>query len=216
MNRVRVLLAHDLMLVRQGIRALLSAVEDLEIVGDVATANDAVLLAGKLCPHVTLIDQGMTESLRAIRLIKETLPTVEVVVITDNLDEMKAFQAIEAGATGYVLKDIPVVNLVGALHAVCNGRAFLHPEITRKLMGRLGQLSRNQRDLLRLEFDGLTKRELDIITELSRGSTDREIAVKLVVTEGTVKTHLRHILHKLGARNRTQAVAHVLRKHLIE
>ncbi len=204
------------MLVRQGIRALLSAVEDLEIVGDVATANDAVLLAGKLCPHVALIDQGMIESLRAIRLIKETLPTVEVVVITDNLDEMKAFQAIEAGATGYVLKDIPVVNLVGALRAVCNGRAFLHPEITRKLMGRLGQLTRNQRDLLRLEFDGLTKRELDIITELSRGSTDREIAAKLVVTEGTVKTHLRHILHKLGARNRTQAVAHVLRKHLIE
>ncbi len=216
MNRVRVLLAHDLMLVRQGIRALLSAVEDLEIVGDVATANDAVLLAGKLCPHVALIDQGMTESLRAIRLIKETLPTVEVVVITDNLDEMKAFQAIEAGATGYVLKDIPVVNLVGALRAVCNGRAFVHPEITRKLMGRLGQLTRNQRDLLRLEFDGLTKRELDIITELSRGSTDREIAAKLVVTEGTVKTHLRHILHKLGARNRTQAVAHVLRTHLIE
>ncbi len=210
------LLAHDLMLVRQGIRALLSAVEDLEIVGDVATANDAVLLAGKLCPHVALIDQGMTESLRAIRLIKETLSTVEVVVITDYIDEMKAFQAIEAGATGYVLKDIPVVNLVGALRAVCNGRAFLHPEITRKLMERLGELARNRRDFLRLEFDGLTKRELDIITELSRGSTDREIAAKLVVTEGTVKTHMRHILHKLGARNRTQAVAHVLRKHLIE
>ncbi len=216
MNTVRVLLAHDLMLVRQGIRALLSAVEDLEIVGDVATANDAVLLVGKLHPHVALIDQGMAESMRAIRLIKETLSTVEVVVITDHLDEMKAFQAIEAGATGYVLKDIPVVNLVGALRAVCNGRGFLHPEITRKLMGRLGQLARNQRDLLRLEFDGLTKRELDIITELSRGSTDREIAAKLVVTEGTVKTHLRHILHKLGARNRTQAVAHVLRKRLID
>ncbi len=216
MNKVRVLLAHDLMLVRQGIRALLSAVEDFEIVGDVATANDAVLLTGKLSPHVALIDQGMAESLRAIRQIKETASTVEVVVITDHLDEMKAFQAIEAGATGYVLKDIPVVNLVGALRAVCNGRAFLHPEITRKLMGRLGELARNHHDTMRLKFDGLTARELDIIIELSKGSTDREVAAKLVVTEGTVKTHLRHILHKLGARNRTQAVAHVLRKGIIE
>ncbi|KRT78084.1 MAG: response regulator receiver [Armatimonadetes bacterium CSP1-3] len=217
MKPIRLLLADDLMLIRHGIRALLSSVEDVDIVGEVSTADDAVRLARELVPDVVLMDQDMPgDGLAATRSIKEQLPDIEIIVMTDRLDDVKALQAIDAGATGYILKDIPAANLTAALKAVCNGRAFFHPEITRKLMERLVSLSREQRTRMRLESEGLTPRELDILMELAKGSTDREIAAKFVVAEGTVKTHIRHILRKLGARNRTQAVAYVLRKGVIQ
>ncbi len=214
---VRVLLADHLALIRHGIRALLSLVEDVEIVGEVATANELVRVAKEVEPDVILLDQDLPgDSLQATRAVKEAMPAVEIIIMTDRLDDVKALQAIEAGATGYILKDIPVANLAAALRAVCNGRAFFHPEITRKMIERLVRLTREQRSRLHLESEGLTARELDILIELAKGSTDREIAAKFVVAEGTVKTHIRHILRKLGVRNRTQAVAYVLRRGLIQ
>jgi len=217
MKQTRVFLADDMALIRHGIRALMSDVEDVEIVGEVATANDAVRLVKELVPDVVLMDQEMPgDGLEATRAIKEALPDVEIIIMTDRLDDEKALRAIEAGATGYILKDIPSYNLAAAIRSVCNGKAFFHPEITRKLMERLGHITREQRTRMRLEFEGLTVRELDILIQLAKGSTDREIAAKFVLAEGTVKTHIRNILRKLDARNRTQAVAHVLRKGLID
>ncbi|MGH9195553.1 MAG: response regulator [Acidimicrobiia bacterium] len=216
-KRIKVVVADDLTLVRQGIRALLAEVDGVDVIGEAETVDDVITMARKLQPDVILMDQDMPgNSLQATRIIKEVLSTVEIIVMTDRLSDGRALQAIEAGATGYVLKDIPISSLASAVRAVCNGRAFFHPEITRKLMERLGHLTREQRDRLRVEFEGLTPRELDILFELARGSTDREIAAKFVLSEGTVKTHLRNILKKLGARNRTQAVAYVLRKRLID
>jgi DNA-binding NarL/FixJ family response regulator len=216
MKPVRVLLAEHLTLIRLGIRALLSVVEDVEIVGEVASADDAIRLARELTPDVILMDQDMPgDSLQATRVIKEARPEVEIIIMTDRLDDTRALQAIEAGVTGYILKDIPVANLTAALRAVCNGRAFFHPEITRKLMERLVHLT-SESSRLRLESEGLTPRELNILIVLAMGSTDRAIAAKFVIAEGTVKTHVRHILKKLGVKNRTQAVAYVLRKGLIQ
>ena len=216
-REIRVLVADDLTLVRQGIRALLNEIDGVDVVGEAESADHVITLTRKLQPDVVLMDQDMPgNGLHATRLIKEAMAAVEVIIMTDRLSDGRALQAIEAGATGYVLKDIPVASLASAVRAVCNGRAFFHPEITRKLMEKLGHLTREQRDRLRLEFEGLTPRELDILFELARGSTDREIAARFVLSEGTVKTHLRHILKKLGARNRTQAVAYVLRKGLID
>ena len=216
-RQIRVLVADDLTLVRQGIRALLSGVDGVDVVGEAESADHVITMTRELQPDVVLMDQDMPgNGLHATRLIKEAMAAVEVIIMTDRLSDGRALQAIEAGATGYVLKDIPVASLASAVRAVCNGRAFFHPEITRKLMEKLGHLTREQRDRLRLEFEGLTPRELDILFELARGSTDREIAARFVLSEGTVKTHLRHILRKLGARNRTQAVAYVLRKGLID
>lgn len=209
-------IADDLALVRQGIRALLTPLDGVEIVGEGANADDAVSLARSVRPDVVLIDQNITgDGLRATRTIKEDFPHIEVIIMTDRLDEAKALRAIEAGATGYILKDIPVTNLAAALKSVCNGSAFFHPQVTRKLFQRLSSLVQEQRTRTGLETEGLTPRELDVIVEMAKGSTDREIAAKFVVTEGTVKTHIHRILRKLGARNRTQAVAYVLRNGFI-
>ncbi len=217
MKQLRVLLVEDLGLVREGIHAILSRVEDIEIVGDASNGADAVRLAAIVEPDVVLMDQDMPEidGPEATRLIKEALPGIEVIVMTDRLDVVKALEAIEAGATGYVLKDIPAANLLAALRSVCNGRAFFHPEITRKLMDRLGRLTREERSR-QMEAEGLTPRELEILAELTKGNKDKQIAARFTVTEGTVKTHIGHILKKLGCQNRTQAVAYVLRKGLIK
>lgn len=217
MKRIRVLLADDLSLIRQGIKAMVSTSEEVEVVGEAATADAAAQMALELRPNVILMDEEMPgDSVHATQRVKEAAPDVEVIMMTERLDDAKALRAIEAGATGYVLKDIPISNLIGALRSVCNGRAFFHPEVARKLMVRLAQLSREHRGRMRLEAEGLTSRELDVLMELAKGLTDREIAAKFVVAEGTVKTHIHNILRKLGVRNRTQAVASVLRKGLIE
>ena len=217
MKRLRILLVEDLSLVREGILSILNQVQDIEVVGEASNGTEGVRLAAQLEPDVVLMDQDMpqVDGPEATRMIKEAMPAIEVIVMTDRLDVVKALEAIEAGATGYVLKDIPATNLLAALRSVCNGRAFFHPEITRKLMDRLGRLTREERSR-QMEAEGLTTRELEILAELTKGSKDKQIAVKFTVTEGTVKTHIGHILKKLGCQNRTQAVAYVLRKGLIK
>lgn len=217
MKRIRVLLAEDLGLIREGIHAILDQVEDIEIVGEASNGSDAVRLASYVEPDVVLMDEDMPElnGPDATRLIKQALPNAEIIVMTDRLDVVRALEAIEAGATGYVLKDIPAVNLTAALRSVCNGRAFFHPEITRKLVDHLSRLTREERSR-QVESEGLTPRELEILIELTKGSKDKQIAAKFIVTEGTVKTHIGNILRKLSCQNRTQAVAHVLRKGLIK
>jgi NarL family two-component system response regulator LiaR len=216
--QVRVILAIDLVLMRQGISWVLNAFEDIKVIGEADSADEAIRVALELKPNVVLMDQelGEDDGLGATRMIKQAMPQIEVIVMTDHLDDAKALEAIEAGATGYILKDIPGANLATAVRSVCHGRAFFHPEITRKLMERLGRLARERRGAQRSESGGLTPRELDILVEVAKGRTDQEIATRFVVAEGTVKTHIRHILRKLPARNRAQAVAYVLRKGLIK
>ena len=197
---------------------MLSAVDDVEILAEAADGEEAVRLVRELKPDVALIDQDMPhcDGIEATRTLKEAMPDVEVVVMTDRLDDAKALLATEAGATGYILKDIPASNLAAALRSVCNGRAFIHPEITRKLLGSLGRLIREQRARNDVDTEGLTPRQFDIVVELAKGSTYGEIANRFVVAEGTIKTHMHNIFRKLGCHNRTQLVAYVLRKGLIK
>ena len=152
----------------------------------------------------------------AILQLKQQCPRVEVIVLSEIPDEERAFRALEAGASGYVLKDISPDNLVRAIHGVCDGRTVTHPYITRQLIERFRMLMRERTDQRNsMQPDGLTKRELGIIVEMAQGSTDREIAKKACLGESTVKSHIRSILRKIGARNRTQAVAYVLRKGIM-
>ena len=215
---IRLLIADELFMIRQGIRTMLAPVEDLEIVGEARNGEEAVRLGHELQPDVVLIDQEMPhyDVLEAIRELKEAAPGIEIVVMADRIDEAKALQAIEAGAMGYILKDTPAANLATALRSVCNDGGFFQPEITRKIADRLKMLMREQRTQQRLGSEGLTKREFDVLIELARGTTYSSIASKFVINLSTVKTHVQNIFRKLGCRNRSQVVAYVLRKGLIE
>ncbi|TMI98972.1 MAG: response regulator transcription factor [Bacillati bacterium ANGP1] len=216
---IKVLLADDWGLFLEGVKSVLrQATGDIEIVGEATNGEEAVQLTRRLDPAVVLMDQDLpkVDGIEATRAIKQAMPAVEIIIMTERLDDTKALAAIEAGAAGYILKDIPAASLLRALNSVRQGQAFFHPEVTRTLIERLGRLARDQRTRFRSTPEGLTARELEVLVELTSGSTDRQIATKFRVSEGTVKTHIRNILHKLNCRNRTQAVAYALRKGFIK
>src|SRR5215470_6622297 len=138
-RQIRVVVADDVDVIRHDIRAMLDTAAGVEVVGEAADGVGALRLASELLPDAILMDQDMPrcDGIEAARRIKQSMPDVEIVIISDRLDEAKALRATEVGAMGYVLKDIPAPHLAAALRAVCNGRAFFHPEITRKLVDRL-------------------------------------------------------------------------------
>jgi len=216
MPKLRVLIVDDMALMRQGIRSLLEKKGNIEFVGEGASGHEATQLAESLAPDVILLDQDMPglDSVEAIRFIKERLPKTEIIVLAEETDTDKSFRTLEAGATGYVLKDINPDNLARAIEGVCNGRTLMHPHIARQLVERFRVLSREKNGKDDLHLGGLTSRELEILLEMTKGATDKEIAEKTHVSTTTVKSHIRSIFRKIGARNRTQAVVYVIKSGL--
>jgi DNA-binding NarL/FixJ family response regulator len=135
-------------------------------------------------------------------------------VLAEETDFEKSFRSLEAGATGYVLKDISPDNLARAIEGVCNDKTLMHPQVARQLVERFRVLSREKNGTDDLHLGGLTGRELQILLEMTRGATDKEIAQKTHVSTTTVKSHIRSIFRKIGARNRTQAVVYVIKNGL--
>jgi len=217
MSKVRVLIVDDTTLMRQGIKSLLEKRENIEFVGEAASAQEAVELTETLSPDVILLDQDMPglDSAEAIKLIKERLPKAEIIVLAEDTDDQKSCRTLEAGAIGYVLKDINPEDLVRAIEGVCNGRTLMHPQVARQLVARFQVLAREKNGRDGLHLGGLTTRELEILLEMTKGATDREIARKIYISMTTVKSHIRSIFRKIGARNRTQAVVYVLKNGLV-
>jgi DNA-binding NarL/FixJ family response regulator len=203
---IRVLIADDQSLVRAGFRLVLENHPDLEVVGEAANGNQAVHSAGRLAPDVVLMDIRMPEldGIAATREITARHPTRVLVLTTYDLDEY-VYDALQAGASGFLLKDTPPAQLADGIRAVAGGEALLAPSVTRRLIEEFARIGSARRGRP-AELDELTGRELDVLRLLARGMSNAEIAAALVLGDTTVKTHVAHVLGKLGLRDRVQAV----------
>jgi DNA-binding NarL/FixJ family response regulator len=203
---IRVVLVDDQELMRVGFRMVLGAQEDMEIVGEAGNGREAVDLAGELRPDVVLMDVRMPvlDGVEATKLITEQGFAKVLVMTTFDLDEY-ALSALRNGASGFLLKDTPSVQLVSSLRAVASGDAVVSPSVTRRLLDRfLGSAGGQLRDAAVL--DVLTEREREVLLLIAQGLSNTEIARKLFLSEATVKTHVGRVLSKLELRDRVQAV----------
>jgi NarL family two-component system response regulator LiaR len=208
---IRILIADDHAIVREGLRALIGAKPDMELVGEAADGVEAVLKARSLQPDVILLDLVMPrkDGIEAIGEIKQENPEAHILVLTSFAEDEKVFSAIKAGALGYLLKDSSPQELLQAIRDVHRGESSLHPAVARKLIGELNRPS----DLPATE-EPLTEREVEVLSLVARGLSNQEIAERLVVSERTVRTHVSNILGKLHLANRTQAALYAVREGL--
>lgn len=207
-ERIRILIADDHALVREGTRRILEREEDLEVVGEAADGEEAVALAERLAPDVAVIDIGMPRmnGIEATRRIKEEHPEIGVLVLSVHDDDPYVYAILEAGAAGYLLKDVRGAELVEAVRSVRAGEAVLHPAIARKVLGRFRTAGGAE--------DGvpLTEREIEVLRLAARGLSNKQIGARLGLSARTVQVHLGRIFRKLRVASRTEAVIHGLRR----
>ncbi|MET9773462.1 response regulator transcription factor [Streptomyces sp. NPDC006367] len=214
---IRVLIADDQQMVRQGFTVLLGIQPGIEVVGQAVDGLDAVARAAELAPDVVLMDIRMPEldGIEATRRITGAAPQVKVLVLTTfDLDEY-VYEALRAGASGFLLKDASADQLAEAVRVVAAGDALLAPGITRRLLTEFSRLDDRPRAPLKERIGGLTERETEVLALIAQGLSNAEIAVRLVVAEQTVKTHVGRILVKLGLRDRTQAAVFAYESGLV-
>jgi DNA-binding NarL/FixJ family response regulator len=211
---IRILIADDHHIVRRGLVFFLKTQENIEIIGEAKNGQEAVELAVKLIPDLVLMDLVMPvmDGIEATRTIKQKLPQIKVMILTSFSDHDHVIPAIEAGASGYQLKDIEPDELVHTITQLMNGENQLHPKATTHLLTHFS--AKNNED--RKPLDELTKRELEVLREIASGKSNKEIASSLFITEKTVKTHVSSILAKLELADRTQAALYAVRNGVFD
>jgi two-component system, NarL family, response regulator LiaR len=210
---IRVLIADDHAVVRQGLKTFLELQDDIEVVEDVADGEAAVAAVEREAPDVVLMDLVMpgVDGVEAIRRIREGRPQARVLVLSSFLDDERLFPAVRAGAAGYLLKDVEPRELVKAIRTVHGGEALLHPAVAARLMDEFAADPPHEPSA-----DGLTEREREVLTLIARGLPNKLIARDLSISEKTVKAHVSSILGKLGVSDRTQAALYAVRSGLVE
>jgi DNA-binding NarL/FixJ family response regulator len=207
---IRVLLVDDQQLVRQGLRLLLEIEADIQVAGQAADGCEALAQVEALRPDVVLMDVRMPvmDGVAATRELAARYPEIGVIILTTFEDDETVFEGLKAGARGYLLKDISSEEMAEAVRKVAAGEALLQPRITRKVLAEFSRLAgvAENASPARALAEPLTGREQEVLRDLARGLSNREIAEALVITEGTVKNHVSNLFAKLEVRDRTQAV----------
>ena len=208
---IRVLLVDDHAVVRRGLRGFLELLKDFDVVGEAENGREGVAAADRLVPDVILMDLLMPEmgGLEAIAAIKEAHPEIEIVAVTSFIEEEKVTTALEAGASGYLLKDAEAEEVAQAIRAAYHGEVHLDPAVSRLLAQRL----RQRKDAEPIE--PLTAREKEVLSQLAKGASNKEIAYELGITERTARTHVSNILGKLALASRTQAALYAVEHKLV-
>ena len=212
-DSIRILVADDHPIVRQGLQTVLDLEEDLKVVGQASNGVEAVSEAARLHPDVILMDLQMPvmDGVEAIQQIKQENPDVGIIILTTYDTDENIFRGIEAGARAYLLKDSPPQEVLKAIRAVRQGESLIQPRVASRLLDRFTQLSRAS-----ATEGGLSSREVEVLQLTAQGTVNKEIAAQLLIGESTVKTHLVHIFNKLGVKSRIEAVAEATRRGIIK
>jgi len=212
--KIRILIADDHHVVRRGLVFFLRTQKGLEIIGEAANGKEAVERAKSLKPDLILMDLVMPEmdGIQATRIIKKEQPEIKIMMLTSFSDQDHVIPALEAGASGFQLKDIQPDELVVSINKIMSGENQLHPTATSHLLANLSNKSKQEKNLL----EELTKRELDVLKEIAKGKSNKEIAASLFITEKTVKTHVSNLLAKLELADRTQAALYAVKNQLVD
>lgn len=208
---IRVVIADDHLLMREGLRSILAVAGDILLVGEASDGAEAVKLAGELSPDVMLMDLRMphVDGIEAIRQIRARHPAIEIVILTTYDDDAHILEGLGAGARGYLLKDAGRTAIFEAVRAAARGESLLPPEV-------LAALLAHMETHRRAEGEGLSQREQEVLNLMVTGAANKEIARQLSITERTVKAHVTSILNKLGVNSRTEAVAVAIRAGLVQ
>ena len=217
---IRVLIADDHALFRRGLQMVLDEEQDIDLVGQASDGTEAVARAGESLPDVVLMDIRMpkTSGIEAARAMKEAAPSAKIVMLTISDEEEDLFEAIRAGASGYLLKDIPLDEVADAVRAVHGGQSLINPSMAGKLLTEFATLARRDEEERPQQVPApkLTEREMEVLKHVARGMNNRDIAKELFISENTVKNHVRNILEKLQIHSRMEAVMIAVREKLIE
>ncbi len=215
---IRVLIADDQALFRRGVFVVLAGEDGIKVVAEVDNGEDAVARAEQLAPDVVLMDVRMPRlsGIEAAREVRDLLPTTKILMLTVSDEEDDLYEAIKAGANGYLLKEISVEEVAEAIRAVVQGQSLISPSMASKLLNEFNALARRAAQQEQVSAPVLTARELQVLKLVARGLSNREVAEELFISENTVKNHVRNILEKLHLHSRMEAVMYAVRKRLLD
>jgi two-component system NarL family response regulator len=215
---IRVLICDDHALFRRGLAMVLESEDGIEVVGEASDGDEAVASAEELVPDVVLMDVRMPKrsGIEATRAIAEVLPTARIVMLTVSDEEDDLYDAIKAGAAGYLLKEISIEEVAGAIRQVVDGQSLITPSMASKLLAEFTNLAKKADARQAVISPKLTTRELEVLKLVAQGMSNKEIAAELYISENTVKNHVRNILEKLHLHSRMEAVVYAVREKILE
>ena len=218
---IRVLIADDHALFRRGLEMVLAEEDGIKLVGQASDGAEAVQVASATVPDVVLMDIRMpkTSGIEAARRMKESAPSAKIVMLTISDEEDDLFEAIRAGASGYLLKDIPLDEVADSVRAVHGGQSLINPSMAGKLLTEFATLARRDEEeppAKHVAAPKLTEREMEVLRLVARGMNNRDIAKDLFISENTVKNHIRNILEKLHLHSRMEAVVYAVREKILD
>ncbi|HEU4527306.1 MAG TPA: response regulator transcription factor [Actinomycetota bacterium] len=217
-ERLGVLVCDDHALFRRGLEVVLGMEDDLELVGEASDGVEVVAKAQELMPDVILMDVRMPKKsgIEAAAEIKEILPHVKILMLTISDEEADLYEAIKAGASGYLLKEIPIEEVADAIRSVWAGQSRISPSMASKLLTEFAAMSKATDEKPTMPTPKLTDREMEVLRLVAQGMNNRDIAKALYISENTVKNHIRNILEKLHLHSRMEAVVYAVREKMIE